>query len=101
MASIEDFLKPGAVQKLQEIIQSAQQECEMLFKMRDTKKNNKKKDGMGEKKDSAKYKLEASSQKLVMDLVKCMESLQLLKDGVFAENLKYGGVCETDNIVSW
>lgn len=98
MTNIEDFLKDGAVEKLNDIIEQAQQKYASLLAQKVDKPKDPKvvrgKKGKTKKVDVSevqklKDKLQAVSQELVIDLVECIEKHDLLKEGVYAENLKF------------
>ena len=111
VTNIEDFLVPDAVSQLMQIMDSAKDECAALFKegggstpagSGGGQKNRKKKKRVADVfAKTPKQKQAELSQKLVMDLVDFIEEKGLLKEGVFGEDLKFGGGhTGSDNIVS-
>lgn len=112
MTNIEDFLKDGAVEKLNVIIEKAQKKhaslLEQKVKVDKPKAPNVTRGKKGKTKkvnvfevQKIKDKLRAVSQKLVIDLVECIETHDLLKEGIYAENLKFDVCGSADNIVPW
>lgn len=112
LSNIEDFLKDGAVEQLNKIIEKAQKKHEKLLasikvaekpKAPKAQAKRKKKNLVAEsfEKTKIKDKLTTVSQKLVIDLVERIEKNDLLKEGIYAENLKFGVCGSADNIVPW
>lgn len=99
--SLQAFLKPGALAKLNAMTDKVQEMCQALLvtgtggrvKGKDSTPSPKK------GKQSAKQKAADLSQKLVVDMVKAIEQEQMLNEGIYAENLKFPASCSEDNIV--
>lgn len=121
MSNIEDFLKQGKVDVLKSLIEEARGRLEHVFETkrqlkhdlreetaRNRQEGNKKKNNsklneckQRDKEYNCSQEIARVSQQLVMELVHRIEDDAMLKDGVYSENLKFGGCGSADNIVSW
>lgn len=121
MNNIEDFLKQGKADVLRSMIDEARGRCEQVYETKRKLKQalreeTKKHRGEGSKKKSNSQLTECKqkdkefncsqeiarvSQQLVMEMVQRIEDEGMFKEGVYSENLKFGGCGSADNIVSW
>lgn len=113
-------MKQGKVDVLKSLIEEARGRLEHVFETkrqlkhdlreetaRNRQEGNKKKNNsklneckQRDKEYNCSQEIARVSQQLVMELVHRIEDDAMLKDGVYSENLKFGGCGSADNIVT-